>query len=138
MECGDASPLFPRRARSAVLPSPDSDVPNLSKTNLASSWNFGPSDQDCVSVQHIVNTLCSKWGCGANLNIDNAPHQHEAQFLKLDCSKAKTVLNWLPTWHVDKALDMIVEWTKAYQRKADLRAMCIQQIEEYEAEAHKR
>lgn len=42
----------------------------------------------------------------------NAPH--EANFLKLDCSKLKATFGWKPTWHIDEAIEMTCRWSKVW------------------------
>jgi CDP-glucose 4,6-dehydratase len=100
---------------------------------FAEAWNFGPSDDDAKPVQWIVEALCRKWGAGAGFTLDSSAHAqpHEARYLKLDCSKANTILGWKPRWSLDVALDKIVEWNRAFAAKSDLAAMCSGQIEEY-------
>jgi CDP-glucose 4,6-dehydratase len=100
---------------------------------FADAWNFGPDDQDARSVSWIVATLCEKWGNGASYAIDAGEHLHEANYLKLDCSRARALLDWRPVWNLDTALDAIVQWTAAYRDGADLRKVCLKQIEEYES-----
>jgi len=51
--------------------------------------------------------------------------------LKLDCSKAKSELGWHPRWKLEKSIDSIVEWTRAYKEGKDVKEVCLQQIEEY-------
>lgn len=97
----------------------------------AEGWNFGPLDDDAKPVEWIVKRLCDQWGNGAAYEIDNGNHPHEAHYLKLDCSKARTRLGWVPRWNLRKALDSIVEWVKAYQAGEDIRGCCVRQIEEY-------
>lgn len=97
----------------------------------AEGWNFGPEDTDTETVGWIVESLCHKWGNGARYVIDSSSQLHEANFLKLDCSKAKYRLGWKPNWDLETALDKIVEWTKAYQQQQDLRGICLEQIQEY-------
>lgn len=97
----------------------------------AEGWNFGPEDADAKTVGWIVENLCHKWGHGARYVIDGSNQPHEANFLKLDCSKAKYRLGWTPNWNLEMALDKIVEWTKAYQEQKDLRGICLEQILEY-------
>ncbi len=94
-------------------------------------WNFGPDDHDARPVEWLVQQLCSKWGQSASYLIDKTTQPHEAHCLKLDCSKAKSALGWHPRWNLEKALDSIIEWTKAYQEGKDLTKVCLQQIEEY-------
>jgi CDP-glucose 4,6-dehydratase len=98
----------------------------------AEAWNFGPDDSDARPVEWLVQTLCTKWGNNASYTLDRGTHPHEAHYLKLDCSKAKMELGWIPKWSLEKAIDTIVAWTKAYQEKNDLRKICFRQIEEYE------
>ncbi|MBU1344807.1 MAG: CDP-glucose 4,6-dehydratase [Proteobacteria bacterium] len=98
---------------------------------FSEGWNFGPNDKDARTVQWIVERLCQRWGDGAEYQIDHSEHPHEANYLKLDCSKAKTKLNWSPRWSLDKAIDRIIEWTQAYQDNANVRDICLNQIKEY-------
>lgn len=97
----------------------------------AEGWNFGPDDNDAKTVQWIVNRLCHSWGKNAGYQIDQADHPHEANYLKLDCSKAKMKLGWSPRWNLKIAIDKIVEWIRAYQNGADVKEICLKQINEY-------
>ena len=99
----------------------------------AESWNFGPSDEDAKPVQWIVEKLTQSWGNGANWELDCRDHPHEAHYLKLDCSKAKSRLNWYPHWHLDETLSAIIDWHRAYQNGENMREKTIQQIAKYEA-----
>lgn len=97
-------------------------------------WNFGPSDEDARTVEYVVRRLCSLWGDGAFFTSDPGPHPHETHHLKLDCSKARTVLGWRPRWDLDTAIGKVVAWTRVYQAGGDVRAACLAQIEEYAAQ----
>lgn len=97
----------------------------------AEGWNFGSDDSDAKSVEWIVQKICKRWGNNASYEIDKGEHPHEAHYLKLDCSKAKAELGWHPSWSLEKAIDSIIDWTKAYKENKDLRGKCIEQIEEY-------
>ena len=99
----------------------------------AEAWNFGPNDDDARPVEWLVRRLCEKWGGGAGYQFDGGVHPHEAQYLKLDCSKARARLGWQPKWGLDKALHSIIDWTRDYQEGKNLLATCIRQIEEYSA-----
>lgn len=98
---------------------------------FAEGWNFGPNDEDAKPVEWIVQRLCEKWGGNACYEIDKMQHPHEAHYLKLDCSKAKSELNWRPRWHLEKTIDSIVEWTLAYRDGRDMREITLQQMENY-------
>jgi CDP-glucose 4,6-dehydratase len=96
------------------------------------AWNFGPAAQDSRTVEWIVNYLCRLWGKGVTYTVDSQQQPHETQFLKLDCSKAQTRLEWRPRWNLETALDKTIEWLEKYQNKGDIKEVCLRQIEEYE------
>lgn len=100
---------------------------------FAEGWNFGPADEDAKPVEWLVKRLCEQWGEGACYEIDKGEHPHEAHYLKLDCSKAHSQLGWWPRWGLETALEKIVDWTRVYLEKGDLRQMCGKQITEYGA-----
>lgn len=80
----------------------------------AGSYNFGPDDESCVTTGELATLFCETWGAGANwknVSEENAPH--EANFLKLDCSKSKSLLGWYPKCGIKEAIQKIVEWEKA-------------------------
>lgn len=93
------------------------------------AWNFGPEDSDVRPVEWIVKHLCEQWDGG--YIIDKNPQPHEANYLKLDCSKAKSLLGWKPRWDLDTALHNVIGWTRAYRDEKNLHDICLQQIEEY-------
>lgn len=97
----------------------------------ADAWNFGPEQSDVKSVEWIVKKMHTQWGAGARYSVVRGEDSHEAHYLRLDTTKAKKSLGWRPRWELEKALDMIIEWTKAYQDKQDMLAVCKQQIKEY-------
>jgi len=97
----------------------------------AEAWNFGPDDSDVRNVEWIAKKFCYLWGEEASVVIDKHPQPHEANYLKLDCSKAKTELGWSPKWGIEKALISIVEWNKEWLSKGDVRRISDQQIHEY-------
>lgn len=101
---------------------------------FAGAWNFGPRDEDAQPVEWIVRKLCAEWGPEASYAVDQGEHPHEAHYLKLDWSKARAELAWHPQWNLEQAIRKTIEWTKAYQRHEDLRAVCLRQIEEYTEE----
>ncbi|WP_199621698.1 CDP-glucose 4,6-dehydratase [Paenibacillus alkalitolerans] len=98
---------------------------------FSQSWNFGPNDDDAKSVEWIVRRLCEKWGENAAYEIASEQSRHEAHYLKLDCSKAKSELGWRPTWDIDQTLDRIIEWIQVFRKREDVRAFCLAQIEQY-------
>lgn len=98
---------------------------------FAGGWNFGPSDDDAKPVEWIVRAMCKKWSKGRWYEVYGEEHPHEARYLKLDCSKARGELGWRPRWNLEKALDLIIEWTRAYENNEDMKAVSLRQIAEY-------
>lgn len=100
--------------------------------SLAGNYNIGPDDCDCAATGELVDLFCSHWGDGAswkNVVDKNAPH--EANFLKLDCSRIKRVLGWSPRWHISDAIEKVTEWSKVYLSGGDISAVMEKQINEY-------
>lgn len=100
--------------------------------SVADGWNFGASDDDTHPVSWIVDELARRWGDGASSTIDDRTHAHEANHLKLDCSKARQTLGWRPKLPLDAALGWIVEWHRAHAAGADMRAVTLEQISRYQ------
>jgi CDP-glucose 4,6-dehydratase len=99
---------------------------------FSEGWNFGPNSESEKTVEWIVSKLCKKWDSKSSYEIINNKGPHEAHFLKLDCSKAKSELGWEPKWNLEYTLDKIIEWTVNYQAGGDVIGVCLKQIQEYE------
>lgn len=97
----------------------------------AEGWNFGPQDDDARPVLWIVEHLVQDWGRGASWQLDAGDHPHEANYLKLDISKARQRLGWQPRWNLATALQKITTWHQAWLADGDVRALCLQQIHQY-------
>jgi CDP-glucose 4,6-dehydratase len=100
--------------------------------NLAGCYNIGPDDCDCITTGELADIFCRCWGEGItwkNISPQNAPH--EANFLKLDCSKLKTATGWHPSWHVKEAVEKTVEWSKAFIEGNHMDEISEQQIKSY-------
>ncbi len=95
---------------------------------FADAWNFGANDEDTKPVKWIVEKLTLLWGLETAWELDMTPQLHEANYLKLDCSKAKTELGWHPRWNLEKSLVKIVDWHKNQLQGQDMRAFTLQQI----------
>lgn len=104
----------------------------------ASEYNIGPNESDCVTTGEIVFLFCDTWQDGASWQATDVNGPHEANFLKLDCSKAKSILKWQPIWNVKTAIEKTVEWSKAYYGNSNsIEEVTQQQINEYLTETIK-
>jgi CDP-glucose 4,6-dehydratase len=99
---------------------------------FSEAWNFGPVFQDSKTVSWVADELSKLWGEGACWQTDLGVHPHETQVLKLDSSKARGSLGWRSKVPLTLALEWVVEWYKACQRKEDIREISIKQISQYE------
>lgn len=97
----------------------------------AGAYNIGPDDCDCITTGRLVDIFCEKWGNEQKWKNINNNGPHEAQFLKLDCSKAKQKLGWRPHWHIDTAVEKTVEWAKIYKYGGSVSDCMERQIKEY-------
>jgi len=103
----------------------------------AEAWNFGPAEIDARPVQWIVEKMAKLWGENANWINDKSKHPHEANYLKLDCSKAHMKLNWYPRWDLSETLLRIVEWHKLKDAHNNYRKLCLTQINDYMEDMNK-
>jgi len=96
---------------------------------FAGYYNVGPDDVDCFQTGALVDLFVSKWGEGMKWinRYDGGPH--EANFLKLDCSKLKATFGWKPRWNLDTAIEMVVEWSKCWVSGGDIRACMDREID---------
>ena len=100
-------------------------------SKYAGWYNVGPDDVDCFQTGAIVDLFVSKWGDGMRWVNKHDGGPHEANFLKLDCSKLKTTFGWYPHWNLNEAMEKIVEWSKAWIAGEDVRPIMDKQIEEF-------
>jgi len=103
----------------------------LNGPKYSEAWNFGPNDTDAKPVSWIVTHLAKLWGEGASWTIDKEPHPHEAHFLKLDISKARSHLQWEPKLSLREALDYVAEWNKESIKGKGAYELSLNQIERY-------
>lgn len=101
----------------------------------AGSYNVGPDDADCWTTGELVTLFCDQWNKATGDSIkwidryDGGPH--EANFLKLDCSKLKNTFGWRPRWNVETTMEKIVEWSVRYLAGDDIADCMERQIEEF-------
>lgn len=101
----------------------------------AGNYNVGPDETDCWTTGNLVDLFCNKWNEATGDNVkwinqyDGGPH--EANFLKLDCSKLKRTFGWNPRWNVETTMEKIVEWTLVYMQGGDVSECMEKQIKNF-------
>jgi CDP-glucose 4,6-dehydratase len=100
---------------------------------FAEGWNFGPNDEDAKPVGWIVEQMAALWGVDAQWQVDTADHPHEAHYLKLDISKARSLLDWHPALRLKDTLALIIDWSKQRQAGANMRQLTLAQLHDYQA-----
>lgn len=102
---------------------------------FAGNYNVGPEDADCCTTGDLVTLFCDQWNrfTGDKITWKNVADNslHEANFLKLDCSRLKNIFQWKPTWNVEQAIEKVVEWTVAFQDGKDIFPIMNEQIREF-------
>ena len=96
-----------------------------------SCYNVGPDDEDSFQTGALVDLFVKHWGEGLGWieRYDGGPH--EANYLKLDCSKLKSTFGWHPHWNLEKAIEKVVEWSKVWMTDGDVRLVMDKQIDEF-------
>lgn len=103
--------------------------------SLAGNYNVGPDESNCLTTGDIASLFCSKWNEKSNGNIqwinkwDGGPH--EANYLKLDCSRMKKVFHWAPLISADKMLEMTVDWYWALKEQSNINRKTDDQVSLY-------
>lgn len=101
-------------------------------TEYDDSWNIGPSDNDAISVEALLNLFQEAWGQKLKICVDDGNHPHEANYLKLDCSKARQQLGWTSRLSIEQCMQWVAAWTRAYLQEEDIRDFTIDQISSFE------
>ena len=99
-------------------------------TEYADAWNFGPDESDIKPVSWILDEITKKWKGKIFWEISK-DDLHEANYLLLDCSKAKTKLGWFSKMNIKKTIEWIIEWYTQYELNTDMRKITEKQIENF-------
>lgn len=97
----------------------------------AGYYNVGPDEIDCITTGEITDMFCKAWGNGLVWINEYDGGPHEANFLKLDCSKIKQMFGWRTKWNIEEAIKRTVAWTKVYVDGGSVSEMMDRQIEEF-------
>ena len=107
----------------------------------AGNYNVGPDEVSCVTTEKLVSTFCEEWkvltGNEQKWNIEGEEGPHEANFLRLDCSRIKSIFGWKPVWNYREAVQKTAEWIHAYVTGRDVVPVMMQQIHDYSSSLQK-
>ena len=84
------------------------------KKDFSGAWNFGPEDRGHKDVLTVVKEAQNYWSA---IDFEIGPIDrdlHEANLLKLDCSKAHDKLGWRPIWNDTEMLEKTVRWYREF------------------------
>lgn len=95
--------------------------------NLSGAWNFGPKEKNYLTVGSLVEKTLKMLKKGSRV-IKKDSTKHEADFLRLDISKAKTILGWRPTFDFDRTLKLTLDWYRTFYNKKEVINVTNQQI----------
>ena len=96
------------------------------------SWNFGPHDEDCRNVKEVVEMFLERIGGVTRLVLRPQNRSlSEANVLKLDCSKAKSLLGWKAVIPLEKSIEEIANWTKAFVEGKNMQKVSLEQIKAF-------
>jgi CDP-glucose 4,6-dehydratase len=99
----------------------------------AAGWNFGPADEEARPVGWLIERLAELWPDRIEWSLDAGPHPHEAHYLKLDSSRARSRLGWQPLAPLDLALAETAAWYRELEAGADVRQTTLSQLELFSA-----
>lgn len=105
------------------------------RAEFACGWNFGPTDDEAMTVGEVATCAAQTWGDGARWSTDGGTHPHEEQWLRLDSAAAHAQLCWTPRLDAATAIAWTVGWYRDYNRQWPARELCMRQIEAYFGEA---
>lgn len=97
----------------------------------AGYYNVGPDDRDCITTGALTDIFCSCWGEELKWETGENQGPHEANLLKLDCSRIKTVFQWKPVYSIHQAIEKTVKWSKAYRDQQDMLMVTDDQINDF-------
>lgn len=103
------------------------------QNSFAEAWNFGPMEEGAITVESLVRRIKKNWNIVNYVLSDNTSSSHEANYLKIDCSKAHIKLKWFPVWNSEKAFTATTEWYRDFYTQNSL--LSEKQLDSYIEEA---
>jgi hypothetical protein len=103
-----------------------------SKEDYEGNYNFGPDESNCLTTGQLVSLFCNIWGNEQKWYTKSVDSVHEANFLKLDCSKSKNKLKWHPYLSIEESIKYTIDWYKTFEyNNVNIRKITKKQIDDY-------
>jgi CDP-glucose 4,6-dehydratase len=99
------------------------------RKEYAEAWNFGPSDEGAIAVCEVIGAINEFWPKVRYRTHFDDHNPHEANLLKLDCSKAHMRLKWKGLWNSRKTFEQTALWYREYYENNEV--ISEKQLKEY-------
>jgi len=103
---------------------------------VAGAYNFGPQTHEAATVREVVELAQSAYGMGQVAWGDGTEGPHEAGWLALEITKARTVLGVSPRWALAETVQRTVNWYRQQQGGADARVLCAADMQAFNVADH--
>lgn len=110
----------------------------LESKSLNGAWNFGPGPEPDTRVARVVDEVIKAWGAGQWVDDSTPDQPHEAASLRLDCTKAATLLGWTPSLNVVESVRESVRWYRELREEKEPRSISIEALARYVGRARER
>ena len=103
-----------------------------SRPELAGSYNFGPKEQDLVSVKAIIELARKSFHNAKVMHGDVNDGPFESEYLALDTSKAKNKLGYFPVLNCKESVERAVNWYVSWNSGETASDLCNSDLDYYE------
>lgn len=94
------------------------------------AFNIGPDEGNFRTAGDVADIFCKAYGNGLTWFAQGGAYR-EAGVLKLDNTKAKQMLGFIPVYGIEETIGLVVEWTAAYKNGRDMLSFTESQIKQY-------
>jgi len=105
------------------------------RKEFAEAWNFGPGDEEAVTVFSVVDSIKKSWPKVNYILQPDSGSPHEANLLKLDCSKAHMKLKWKGIWDAERTFEKTASWYREFYEGGKITSE--EQLDDYIRDAGK-
>jgi len=100
---------------------------------LAEAYNFGPETNQAATVSEVIELASKAFGSGDVTLGEGSEGPHEAGYLSLEISRAKSALGVHPIWGLEESVERTMNWYRRQQQGEDASRLCGEDIDAYEA-----